>query len=148
MGVRYWSFGKTVFQELLSYIDDEDYGDITDALSGRDVTIEYTPQEKSDTNFAKTKVKMKPKQTPLSEDEDQAQLWLTEQPVFNTLFKTHTYEELRSFLENHLDPEGATAGPSSVTTETIKPAEPADTKPDTKVTESLEEFDEMFGKET
>ena len=29
-GVRFWGFGKTVYQELLSVIADPDYGDITD----------------------------------------------------------------------------------------------------------------------
>ena len=39
-GVRFWGFGKTVYQEILGYID-PDYGDITDPTSGRDLTIEY-----------------------------------------------------------------------------------------------------------
>ena len=40
-GVRFWGFGKTVYQEILGYITDPDYGDITDPTSGRDLTIEY-----------------------------------------------------------------------------------------------------------
>ena len=39
-GVRFWGFGKTVYQEILGYIADPDYGDITDPTSGRDLTIE------------------------------------------------------------------------------------------------------------
>ena len=40
-GVRFWGFGKTVYQELLSVIADPDYGDITDPVSGRDVSVEF-----------------------------------------------------------------------------------------------------------
>ena len=36
-GVKFWGFGKTVYQELLSVIADPDYGDITDPVNGRDV---------------------------------------------------------------------------------------------------------------
>ena len=65
-GVRFYSFGKTVYQALLSYIADPDYGDITHIETGRDIVVDYTPQEKSDTNFAKTTNLVKPNQTPLS----------------------------------------------------------------------------------
>ena len=64
-GVRFYSFGKTVYQALLSYIADPDYGDITHIETGRDIVVDYTPQEKSDTNFAKTNILVKPNQTPL-----------------------------------------------------------------------------------
>ena len=36
-GVRIWAFGKTVYQSLLNIMLDEDYGDITDPIDGRDV---------------------------------------------------------------------------------------------------------------
>ena len=154
-GVRYWSFGKTVLVDLLSFIDDEDYGDITDIVNGRDVTVEYIPQEKSDTNFAKTKVRPKPNQTPLSDDDELVEKWTTEQPKFRSLFKEHTYEELKSFLEKYLDPDGEETGPSSVATETLSPdteeeeveEKPKKAKKETKskVDKVTDDFDEMFG---
>ena len=39
-GVKWWGFGKTVYQELLSIIADPDYGDISDAMTGRDIVVE------------------------------------------------------------------------------------------------------------
>ena len=33
-GVKFWGFGKTVYQEVLAIISDPDYGDITDAETG------------------------------------------------------------------------------------------------------------------
>ena len=41
-GVRLWSFGKMVYQSLLNIMLDEDYGDITDPLEGRDVKVVCT----------------------------------------------------------------------------------------------------------
>ena len=40
-GVKFWGFGKTAYQELLSIINDPDYGDITDPKNGRDITLEF-----------------------------------------------------------------------------------------------------------
>ena len=40
-GVKFWGFGKTVYQELLGVIADPDYGDITDFFTnGRDIGID------------------------------------------------------------------------------------------------------------
>ena len=44
-GVKLWGFGKQVYTELLGFIADPDYGDITDVKSGRDVLVEFTPAE-------------------------------------------------------------------------------------------------------
>ena len=41
-GVRIWSFGKLVYQALLSLMMDEDYGDITDLKTGTDVKVKCT----------------------------------------------------------------------------------------------------------
>ena len=70
-GVRFWGFGKTVYQEILGYIDDPDYGDITDPSSGRDLTIEYKSDEgDAGTTYPTTTIRVKPSQTPLSDNSD------------------------------------------------------------------------------
>ena len=43
-GVRLWSFGKTVYQDLLKTMLDSDFGDITDPKNGFDVKVEVTQQ--------------------------------------------------------------------------------------------------------
>ena len=52
-GVKFWGFGKTVYQELLSIIADPDYGDITDPVNGRDVVVEFITAEESGASFQK-----------------------------------------------------------------------------------------------
>jgi hypothetical protein len=141
-GVRFYSFGKTVYQELLSYISDPDYGDITDPKTGRDIVVEYIPKEKSDTNFAKTSVKVKPSQTPLSSDSAQMKMWMTEQPDIKELYTEPTYNELKVALEKYLDPDNSVLPstrddePKSVVAETASPKE--------NVKKAVDEFDALF----
>lgn len=150
-GVRFMSFGKTVYTELLSIISDPDYGDITDVKNGRDIVVEYIPQEKSDTSFAKTMVRPKPNQTPLVPDADMVQKFLTEQPDIRSIFKEPSYEELKVALERYLDPTAGT-GPVAANTAAPEPvkqmtsptaAKSVETK-STSVQNMIDEFDEVF----
>jgi len=105
-GVRFWGFGKMVYTELLQVINDEDWGDISDPQSGHDVSVDFIPEKKSDTAYAQTKCLVKPKETPLSKDAEQVKKWLTEQPDIDEIFEEPSYEELATFLEKFLTPEG------------------------------------------
>lgn len=149
-GVRFMSFGKTVYTELLSIISDPDYGDITDVKNGRDVVVEYIPQEKSDTNFAKTMIRPKPNQTPLVESAEKIQKLLTEQPDIRSIFKEPSYEELKVALERYLDPNAPSAPtPAPVKEESVsRPTSPTAAKSaelkSTSVKDMIDEFDEVF----
>ncbi len=44
-GVKFWGFGKQVYQELLGFITDPDYGDISDPMGGRDIVVELSYDE-------------------------------------------------------------------------------------------------------
>ena len=150
-GVRFMSFGKTVYQELLSIIADPDYGDITDVKNGRDIVVEYVPQEKSDTNFAKTMVRPKPNQTPAGTAE-QIQKFLTDQPDIRAIFKEPTYEELKIALERFLDPTApSTPTPAKAVEEEEAPVKSATAaksaavqQKSTSVKDMIDEFDEVF----
>ena len=147
-GVRFMSFGKTVYQELLSIINDPDYGDITDIKNGRDIVVEHIPKEKSDTSFAKTMVRPKPKQTPLAESTDDIKKFLTEQPDIRSLNKEYTYQELAVVLKQFLganeveDTEGEEPQAEAVGTA----AKSASLKSSKSVDELVDEFDELFKK--
>ena len=142
-GVRFYSFGKTVYQELLSYISDPDYGDITDPKTGRDIVVEYIPKEKSDTNFAKTSVKVKPSQTPLSSDAATMKVWLTEQPDLKELYTEPTYNELKVTLEKYLDPENAVITPAREA-EQPKSVTATSAAPKENVKNAVDAFDDLF----
>ena len=119
-GVKFWGFGKTVYQEILGYIADPDYGDITDPTSGRDITIEYQSAEEAGTSYPVTTIRVKPKQTPLTENADNVQKFLENQTEITDLYSELSYDELKSVLEGWLNPSAASeAGEPSVSGETL-----------------------------
>jgi hypothetical protein len=118
-GVKFWGFGKSVYQELLGVITDPDYGDITDAMAGRDITIEFKPADGK--SYPETSIRVKPNQTPITTDKAILEK-LMAQPTISELFKEHTYEELTLMLQNWLNPadEVAASDTSSNTVKTNK----------------------------
>jgi len=104
-GVKFWGFGKEIYQELLSIISDPDYGDITDLTSGRDVDVEYLTPKEAGNQYGSTKVRVKPNQKEATEDTDVAKMIMEEQPDIYDIFKKKSYDELKEALERWLDPE-------------------------------------------
>ena len=103
-GVRFWGFGKTVYQEILGYMADPDYGDITDPTTGRDITVEIVSAEDSGTSYPVTTIRVKPKETPLVESAEDTKKFLTNQMEITDLYQELTYSELKSVLEGWLNP--------------------------------------------
>jgi hypothetical protein len=103
-GVRFWEFGKQVYQELLSYAADEDYGDFTDVVSGLDMTVEVVQGNP----YPQTSLRVKPKQSPLSDDNASVEKWLAEQPELLKYYKKYSYDEMKTALQEWLNPEEAT----------------------------------------
>jgi hypothetical protein len=106
-GVRLWQFGKQVYEELLALAVDDEIGDYTDIVNGRDLTVETVGPESTGTPYNKSSVRVRLKSTPLSENKDEAQAWLDNQPNPVELFKRYTFDEMKSALEKWLSPEDA-----------------------------------------
>ena len=104
-GVRLWQFGKQVYEELLSLAVDEEIGDYTDIVNGRDMTVETVGPESTGTPYNKSSIRVKMKESALSTKADEVTLWTTEQPDPNAEFKKFTFEEMKSALEKWLAPE-------------------------------------------
>ena len=103
-GVRFWEFGKQIYQELLSYAADEDYGDFTDVVSGLDMTVEVVQGNP----YPQTSIRVKPKQSPLSDDNTQVEKWLADQPELLKYYKKYSYDEMKTALQDWLNPEETT----------------------------------------
>lgn len=122
-GVKIWSFGKTVYQKLLSIMLDEDYGDITDPLEGRDIKVVCTkPPGKK---YAMTDVMPRGKSTKLSTNSKQSKEWLGNIPNVEDLYTLKSYDELSGILERWINgddetvsSEGTEHPTSSATTKT------------------------------
>ena len=101
-GVKFWGFGKTVYQELLGFFTDPDYGDLTDPVGGRDITVEFKTAKELGKNYPETYIRVKPNQTPISEDKDVLEK-SKDQIELPGLFKKHSYDELKALLETWLE---------------------------------------------
>ena len=90
-GVRLWQFGKLIYEELLSLAVDEEIGDYTDIVNGRDLTIETVGPESTGTQYNKSSVRVRLKETPLSSDAAQVEEWKKSQPDPTAEFKRFTF---------------------------------------------------------
>lgn len=121
-GVKFWGFGKTVYQDILAYIADPDYGDITDPMNGRDIVLEVS-QEAGKT-YPTTTIRIKPKESRISDDVDMVKKIIGEQKDITELYEEMSYAELKNVLENWLNPSAAKTDSTtkSVVDELAKPA--------------------------
>ena len=103
-GVKFWGFGKTVYQELLGFIADPDYGDISDPISGRDIVVERQTPAEAGNQYGKTTIRVKPNQTTITDDSKMLEKIFDSQVDLTELYKEPTYDELKEALENYLNP--------------------------------------------
>jgi hypothetical protein len=115
-GVRLWEFGKEVYMELLAILEDEDVGDFTDPIEGRDLTIDTVGPDQSGRAYNKTSVRVRTKITPLSTDASEVKEWLQTQPEPLTIFKKYPYEEMKEALLQWLNPSDEVEGTPAVPT--------------------------------
>ena len=108
-GVKFWGFGKTVYQELLGVIADPDYGDITDATNGRDIGIERQTPAEAGNQYGKTTIRVKPNQTPLTEDAKVLERVKETQKEITEIYSELSYEELTDVLNEWLNPDEETS---------------------------------------
>lgn len=104
-GVRLWEFGKEVYMELLAILEDEDVGDFTDPVEGRDLTIDTVGPDQSGRAYNKTSVRVRTKITPLTSNAAEVKDWLATQPNPLELFKKYPYEDMKESLLQWLNPE-------------------------------------------
>jgi|TARA_R110000824_G_scaffold344_10_gene2561 hypothetical protein len=138
-GVKFWGFGKTVYQELLSFIADPDYGDISDSMAGRDIVVERQTPAEAGNQYGKTTIRVKPNQTGMVEDADMMENLLNSQTEITDLYTEPEYDELKQVLANYLTP-------SSTEEDTQAAAAPVASAPaSSKTVASVDDaFDELF----
>ena len=160
-GVRFWGFGKEVYQELLSVIADPDYGDITDSTNGRDITIEFLSAEEAGRSFPKTNIRVKPNTSPISENKNIVDGVANNQAEITEIYQELSYDELKDALEKWVSGESEEDAPpaesvdsenvtvekteSEVKQPTVASATTEQSKPNATSTEDVEAaFEELF----
>ena len=160
-GVKLWGFGKEIYMELLSMVEDEDIGDYTDIISGRDLNLTTVGADTTGTGFNKTTVRARTKESVLTEDQALLQIILNDQPDPLKVFSRMSFDDMKSVLQKWLAPEEeegsiisepATtfddAKPAATATEELpwkKPANPFTLETQGKKVESkADKFDSLF----
>ncbi len=138
-GIKFWGFGKTVYQELLGFIADPDYGDIADPITGRDIVVERQTPAEAGNQYGKTTIRVKPNQLPLTEDKDVLTKMFDSQVDIKEIYTEPTYEELKELLKNYLSPDNNKESSESSQTST------STTKTNTSAVSDVEDaFDQLF----
>jgi hypothetical protein len=118
-------------------------------MDGRDLTVDTVGPEVTGTKFNKSSIRIKPKTSPLSEDNEVIKKWISEQPEVLTLYKKYEFDEMKTMLMEWLEPS------EDSTEETIDEpiAEPVVEAPKANYTLNTkkkgfdeDEFDELFQK--
>ena len=139
-GVKFWGFGKTVYQELLSIIADPDYGDITDSVNGRDVVVEFLSAEETGASFPKTNIRVKPNQTPISDDPTVLEVVKKQQDI-TEIYQELSYDDMTEILNEWLNPkEDAKEEESTTKVDTVVSSE----LEKSKVSNTSDAFDDLF----
>jgi len=141
-GVKFWGFGKTVYSELLSIISDPDYGDITDLMNGRDITVEFTPAEGTE-RFPKTSIRVKPNTSAATEDKGIAEKVMNQLKITD-LFPEPTYEELEQALADWMNPENADSDTTTPTTNGVAKTETTTKTEPKKTADVATAFNDLF----
>jgi len=142
-GVRLWGFGVTIYKALLALIADEDIGDITDVMNGWDLVVE---QQKGNP-YPETSVRIKPKQTALSDDNVKVEGWLKTQPNPVEVFTQYDYDFIKKQLQNHLNPGSVEESNSPTTAATVTPEVKKDFTLETATVgnkDKVSKFDDLF----
>ena len=107
-GVKLWGFGKEIYMELLSMVEDEDIGDYTDIVSGRDLNLTTVGADTTGTGFNKTTVRARTKESTLTDDDVMLQTILKDQPDPLKVFSRMSFDDMKSVLQKWLavDEEG------------------------------------------
>ena len=107
-GVKLWGFGKEIYMELLSMVEDEDIGDYTDIVSGRDLNLTTVGADTTGTGFNKTTVRARTKESTLTDDDAMLQTILKDQPDPLKVFSRMSFDDMKSVLQKWLavDEEG------------------------------------------
>jgi|TARA_B110000908_G_scaffold25458_1_gene29356 hypothetical protein len=145
-GVKLWQFGKEVYQDFLNMATDEEIGDYTDIVGGRDIKLTTVGPEVTGTPYNKTSVGPSLKTSALSSDENIARNVLDNQPNPLDVFKRFTFDEVKAALQEYLsDGETQVSTTTTTTTAASTPAPSNNYSLDTNKTKSkAAQFDDLF----
>jgi len=137
-GVRFYEFGPQMYDELLAYGADEEVGDFTDTLEGRDFKLDVT----QGVTYKESTIRPAMKSSPLSKDPKQVEEWLNNQVDPKDFYTKFSFEDMKSNFEKWLNPEEE--APSVTTTESNQAFPDPKDSPVKREATIAGEFDDLF----
>jgi hypothetical protein len=134
-GVQIMRSGIQLYENILSYLYDEEYGDITDLDEGSDITIERSGQG-LDTSY---NVRIARKTSPLSPDSKTATKWINEMFLLDEILDFKPGAELAQLVSN------ITGKRSTVVNEEEVPLLEADVATESSTTDTTDEVADDAG---
>jgi len=104
-GVQLWEFGKEIYEAFLQMAADEEVGDFSDIMSGRDIKLVTVGPESTGTAYNKTIIAPSMKTSALSEDSKLIEKWLEEQENPKDMYKPLPFDTIKQALQEWLSPE-------------------------------------------
>ena len=102
-GVKFWGFGKLVYQRLLTLITEEDLcGDLSDVIKGNDLIVEYIDPKVSGKSFATTEIEVVKNSSPLTTDKEQLKHFIESQVNISDVYTEISYDELKTIFTNYM----------------------------------------------
>ena len=150
LGVRFWGFGKKVYEELLGILADGEYGDITDLQNGRDISVEFK-EATGGAQFPTTSIRVKPNTSVAVDPKDKGLLTkLGNQTDILTLFPVPTYDELKLIMDQAMNPVTTESDSVTETATVAEPSQSESVSPTTQASKSVgqedvqDAFDKLF----
>jgi hypothetical protein len=104
-GVQMWEFGKEIYEAFLQMAADEEVGDFTDIMTGRDIKLVTVGPESTGTAYNKTTIQPSMKLSSLSENDKELELWLDDQVNPKESYKMLPLDDIKAALQEWLAPE-------------------------------------------
>ena len=137
-GVKFWGFGKQIYEELLAFFVDPDYGDLSDPKSGRDIVATVKSPEEAGKTYAETSIRVKPKETPITESAEVLEKNKL-QPQITELYPEPSYDDLKIQLQTWMGASSQEESAEDLNYKQEKSEKPSTSAEDVGVT-----FDDLF----
>ena len=142
-GVRLWGFGITLFKALAQLASEDDIGDFTDVINGRDLKVTQVPGNP----YPETTILPAMKESPLSDNAELVQLWKTQQPDPMEVHRQLDYDLIKQKLSEYLKIDSSELGGSAGVTSKESTPEKSNFTLETATLgnkDTVSEFDDLF----
>jgi hypothetical protein len=146
-GVQMWEFGKEIYEAFLQMASDEEVGDFTDIVNGRDIKLTTVGPDTTGTPYNRTTISPSMKQTQLSSDSDFVKIWLDDQQNPKETYKPLPFDDIKAALQEWLAPEDEEDGESNSGVDVEKNDSNYSLSTNEKKTK-VDKFDEMFDEDS